>query len=329
MSRRTTAITVVVPTRDRRAFLLAALRSILAQRDVDVRVVVVDEASSDGTADAVEALRDARIEVVRHDEPKGVADARNAGLARVTTPWVAFCDDDDLWAPDKLTAQLAAIEGTPGARWACTGSISVDAELVILGHQRPPAPGDNGELLRAGNVIPAGSSSVLAETALVREVGGFDRWPTGVEDYDLWVRLGQWSPLATVDRPLVAYRVWPGSMSTDIDRMRTGRARVVARHRRAVDPARTRELDLRHRQYLARFPLRARDRRTAAREHLRIAWQFRSPRHVVHAVLALAAPDFAERRRARLERAEVPAWWAAAADAWLDELRAQPRVSVG
>lgn len=314
-------VTVVVPTRNRRDVLALTLGSVLGQVGVDLEVVIVDEGSSDGTSEALEALAERRIAVVRHDEPKGVAAARNAGIERATAPWVAFCDDDDVWAPDKLRAQLDAIAAVPGARWACAGSVSIDGDRAIIGHQRAPAPGDHAEVLRMGNVIPAGGSSVLMATALARELGGFDPWPTGVEDYDLWLRAGQRSPLASVDRPMVGYRIWPGSMSTNVDKMRTGRARVVERHRGVVDPARTRPLDLRHRQYLARFHLKNRDRLAGFRDYLDIAVRYRQPTHVVHAAGALLAPGVIERRRARRERAEVPAWWAEEANGWLQALR--------
>lgn len=314
-------VTAVVPTRNRREVLALTLGSILAQKGVDLEVVVVDEGSTDGTAAALAAVDDARLRVVRHDEARGLAAARNAGLEAATSPWVAFCDDDDLWAPDKLRAQLDAVADLPGARWACTGSVSIDGERRILGHQRAPEPGDNGERLRMGNVIPAGGSSVLLEASLVRELGGFDPWPTGVEDYDMWVRAAQRAPLAAVDRPLVGYRVWPGSMSTDVEKMRTGRARVVERHRGEVDPQRTRQLDLRHRQYLARFHLKNRDRVAGFRDYLDIAVRYRQPTHVVHAAGALLAPGVVERRRARRERAEVPAWWAEEAIGWLQALQ--------
>lgn len=314
-------VTAVVPTRNRREVLSHTLGSILDQRDVDLAVLVIDEGSSDGTAEAVAAIGDDRITVVRHEQPKGLAAARNAGLERAETAWVAFCDDDDLWAPTKLAAQLAAIGATPGARWCCVGSVSIDDGHRIVGHQRPPAGGDLAVGLRIGNVIPAGGSGVLVDAALARELGGFDPWPTGVEDYDMWVRLAQRSPLACVDEPLVAYRIWSGSMSTNVEKMRTGRARVLERHRGDLDPEVCRESDLRHRQYLARFHVRNRDRLAGFLDYLDIAIRHRQPTHVAHAAMALAAPGIAERRHARRERDEVPAAWAAAAEAWLEWLR--------
>ncbi|HZB70976.1 MAG TPA: glycosyltransferase family A protein, partial [Acidimicrobiales bacterium] len=133
-------ISVVVPTRDRRHLLLRTLRSVRAQRDVDLEVIVVVDGSSDGSADAVRALGDERISVLCLPDRVGVAAARNVGLGSARAPWVAFLDDDDLWAPDKLAAQLdvAAGDGTIG--WVCGGSLTVDEELRIVSGDRPPTP---------------------------------------------------------------------------------------------------------------------------------------------------------------------------------------------
>ena len=83
---RSEAVAVVIPTRDRWPFLRIALAGALAQNDVDVHVVVVDDASVDATARELGALDDARIRVLRHDRPKGVSAARNLGLEHVAAP---------------------------------------------------------------------------------------------------------------------------------------------------------------------------------------------------------------------------------------------------
>jgi glycosyltransferase involved in cell wall biosynthesis len=299
-------VTVVVPTHDRQPVLARTLASILGQRDVEVRVVVVDDRSTDGTWDWLASLGDDRVTALRSPGVGGAV-ARNAGLAAVDTEWVAFCDDDDRWAPGKLAAQLAAM--TSGERWSCTGAITVDADDRVLGHQRLATGGDVlGPLLHA-DVIPGGGSSVVAERSLVEEVGGFDESLATQHDWELWIRFARRSPLAAVDAPLVAYRVWPGSMSWDVGPMDRTYAEIVRRHAGARDAA----ADLRFDQYLARMELRNGDRFGAARRHLRMAVRHRLPKQAVHAALAAAAPALAERRRAAHELAQVPADWLAAA----------------
>lgn len=316
----TPEVTAVVPTHNRRALLAETVASILGQRDVDVRLVVVDEASSDDTPAwlAAVAARDPRVTTVRNDEPQGVGPARNAGLSLVATPWVAFCDDDDLWAPDKLASQLAAIAAVPGARWSVGGSVSIDRDRRVVGHQRPPASGDVSTLLRAHNAMPGGGSGLLVDTDLARQLDGYDPWFLGCCDYEIAVRLSRVSPIATVDRPLVGYRVWPGTESWDPVYMRAAHDRVLDRWRGDLDAQLARHGDLTFDAYLGRFYVRARDRRGAAWHHTRMALRYRQPRLLATALLSAVAPDALAARRDRTEREAVPAAWVAEASQWLD-----------
>src|SRR5437773_12542953 len=101
-----TLVSVVVPTRNRPRMLATCLRARLAQVDVDCEVIVVD----DGSSPPVSARTDAHVKLIRHATPQGASAARNSGIAASRGEWVAFCDDDDLWAPDKLSAQLDAAD---------------------------------------------------------------------------------------------------------------------------------------------------------------------------------------------------------------------------
>src|SRR5207249_2210658 len=100
-------------------------------------VVVVDDGSTDGTGSYLKSRSDPRLRVVTCTGG-GVSRARNAGLAAARHQWVAFLDDDDLWAPDKLDAQLAA--AWDGCGWVTVGSVDVDNDLVVRGGDRPPLP---------------------------------------------------------------------------------------------------------------------------------------------------------------------------------------------
>src|SRR5438105_2362909 len=99
-----TLVSVVVPTRNRPRLLACTLRSILAQVDVDLELIVVDDASSPPAI----VPTDRRVRLIRHTTQLGVSAARNTGIAAACGRWLAFCDDDDLWAPRKLTEQLIA-----------------------------------------------------------------------------------------------------------------------------------------------------------------------------------------------------------------------------
>src|SRR4051812_11474842 len=198
-------ISVVVPTHDRRVLLARTLRSICAQREVELEIIVVDDGSRDGTPAALATFGDPRVRSVRNETAQGVAAARNRGLEEAAAPWVAFCDDDDVWAPTKLAVQRAALSRVRGAQWSSTGAVTVDEALRLNGPAvHPPPDGDVARVMLVRNAVPGGASSVVAATSLVREVGAFDASLSVSADYDLWLRLSLGAPHAAVDHPLVA-----------------------------------------------------------------------------------------------------------------------------
>jgi glycosyltransferase involved in cell wall biosynthesis len=209
------AVSVVVPTRDRRWLLEESLCTALGQRDVDLEVIVVNDGSSDDTGPFLRSL-DGRVTTIQHDVARGVSAARNAGLEAATHRWVAFLDDDDLWAPEKLVAQVEAMEHVD-ALWSCAGALLVNERLRVIGYQHPPVQRELGDVLLARNVVPGGGSGVVVATNLARAVGGFDTGFSVFADWDFWIRLGLESPIAVVPRPLHAYRLHPAAMSMHVD----------------------------------------------------------------------------------------------------------------
>jgi glycosyltransferase involved in cell wall biosynthesis len=315
------AVTAVVPTRDRLELLRMTLWSILRQRDVDVRVVVVDEASSDGTPAYLAELAgsDERVRFVRHDEPKGAAGARNAGVALAETPWVAFCDDDDLWHPEKLRLQLAAA----GDRcWVAAGAVMVDTRLELVDHTRLE-PGD-GEMLAAllsFNTIPAGGSGVAVRRDAIERAGGFRESLRNSEDWDLWIRVAQQGPVAVADRPLVAYRIWPGSKSRSAANMERAWDDITSTYRPLADELGVVPDRPSHRRYLAKQQIRNRNRPEALRL-LRIAADGRRLWYLPRAAAAVAIPGVMDRIGTRRAKQGIPADWRVDAEGWLAELSA-------
>ncbi len=209
-------VSVVIPTYQRAALVGDAVRTALAQRDVDVEVLVVDDGSTDGTAAAVAAAADDRVRYLPQARNRGLCATRNAGVAAARAPWLAFLDDDDGWRPGKLAAQLDALAAAPGARWCVAAAVATDGDLVpFLVQPVPPAEQVAGDLRRR-NCVPGGGSGVVAERRLVQELGGFDERLHHVGDWDLWLRLAATGPPAVVDEPLLAYRRHGARMSADV-----------------------------------------------------------------------------------------------------------------
>src|SRR5215218_3360710 len=129
------SVSVVIPTHDRQELLPRTVASALAQQDVEVEVIVVDDVS-EARPERL-AGGDPRVRLISLPEPTGVAAARNAGIAAAAGDWVALLDDDDLWGPGKLRDQVAAAERT-GADWVYSAVVLVDGELQGL--EALPAP---------------------------------------------------------------------------------------------------------------------------------------------------------------------------------------------
>jgi glycosyltransferase involved in cell wall biosynthesis len=232
----------VIPTRNRWAVLQRALLSATSQQEVDVEVLVVDDASTDGTPDRVEQLGDARVRVIRRGTSGGPGAARNAGIAAAKGEWVAFLDDDDLWSPRKLLTQLDAAEAA-GAALVYADAIALDDELAVIEALPAPHPSDLADTLMLGGAIPAGSSNVIMHATLIERLGGFDERLSQLADWDLWIRATANSSAARCPEVLVGYVHHSGSMMTGHVRTLRREYRYLRRKHREVARGRAQGFD--------------------------------------------------------------------------------------
>lgn len=316
-------VAVVIPTHDRPDLLRRTLATVLWQRDVDLEVVVVDDGARGLAAPVVESMHDDRIRLVPTREPhSGPCAARNVGSASTTAPWVAFLDDDDLWAPHKLAAQLAAADGTDGAGWVTAGAVSVDDDLQILSWQAPPAPGWQRRQL-AVNLVPGGGSGTVVARWVLEQVGGFDETMRNHGDYEMWVRVSLAAPLAVVDRPLVGYLVHGGGLSRGTAGGRAAKARLRPRLE-ALQAEHGVEPEFDGWDFIwGDLELRSGRRRDAARTYAGLAMRRREPRLLARAAWAGIAPASLQRRSQRWASAQVPGQVRAEAEAWLADVPAR------
>lgn len=213
-----------MPVHGEAPWLDAALASVLAEEPAEV--VVVD----DGSPRPVRA----DCTVVRLDQRRGVAAARDAGLAVLSTDLVALCDADDAWLPGKLSAQLEALERHPDAA-LCFGSLEVVDERDRPTGERwpePPAPGRLepdviAELLWEENPVP--TSSVVMRRDALTKAGGFAAGPALplASDWELWLRLVEaghpfvWEPAARI-----RYRRHAAGISSDLSSLAEARLAI-------------------------------------------------------------------------------------------------------
>jgi glycosyltransferase involved in cell wall biosynthesis len=304
-------VSVVVPTRNRSGLVAVTLRSVLRQRGVDLEIIVVDEASTDGTPAVLAGLGDRRVRVVRHDTPRGVSTARNRGAAEARGEWVAFTDDDDLWAPDKLVRQVHAAQAA-GRDWSYAGSVNITDGFRIV-HGLPPLPPEEVvAALPRYNAIPAGGSNVVVRREALLRAGPFDTRLRNTEDWEMWIRLAKAGPPAWVRSPLIGYRVHASNSTLDVAEIVRGARLIEQLHHTTADWGRL------HR-WLAQSCLRSGQRRAALGQFARAALHGQA-RAVAHD-LALTARRRLPRRYSAPQPAERsnPAWIEEAAG-WLREL---------
>jgi GT2 family glycosyltransferase len=228
-------VSVVVPSHNRARLLRRTLQSILGQRMGDLEVIVVDDGSTDDTPGVTDELGP-RIRMLRNPNPSGVSAARNRGIAAALGHWVAFCDDDDLWSPEKLARQVEAAE-LAHRDWAYAGDVNVDDALHILSGGPPPEPKTVMTLLPRWNPVASGGSNVIVRSRVLAAVGGFDPTLRRTEDWDMWIRIARMGPPAWVCEPLVAYRFHAGNVAGTPGEMVDEARCLAARHAIPVDMA--------------------------------------------------------------------------------------------
>lgn len=208
----TPRVSVVVATRNRRALLARALASIDAQTLREREIIIVDDASTDGTATWMAAARP-QDRLVALATPRGAAAARNRGIALARGAIVAFLDDDDAWLPRYLAVQVAQLDADPQAEAATTGHVEVDAAgRIALPDLRPPfAVDDTRVRMLAGCPIHTLSVFACRRAALAR-IGAFDETLEVVHDLDWYLRLLLANGRIVSDPRPLAERTLPGGL---------------------------------------------------------------------------------------------------------------------
>lgn len=198
-------VTVVIPTKDRAAGVVDAVRSVLAQTYRHWQLVIVDDGGTDDTAAALAPLLsdDVRIEYVRREVSGGVSAARNAGLSRARGDYIAYLDSDNTWVPEFLEVMVAFVL-TTGARFAYAGSELREAKSG--GRLLYRASAFNRGALQERNFIDC--IVVLHERTLIAEVGPFDETLRRNVDWELFMRMADRTDFTLAPFLATSYDPW-------------------------------------------------------------------------------------------------------------------------
>jgi teichuronic acid biosynthesis glycosyltransferase TuaG len=286
------AVSVIIPAYNAEAFLERAIRSVEAQSFRDFELVVVDDGSTDGTADIARGFDSVRYVRGSH---QGEAGARNLGLEEAEGDLVAFVDADDEWLPEKLGRQVAFMEKL-GSSFSYTDCYLVrDGSRVRYSTLAQPRHGEIlsdliDDWLDQAFLLP---TEVMASRQLLQSAGGFETGlsTAGHVDYGLWLKLAlRGTRFDYLDEPLALWYRGHESVSSDAVEM-------VERYRAA----------LRYFSSTYEFPAEARERiaRALARSNATLAVELLKQRRFREALPYLrqsSVRDFARKGRLFVSR---------------------------
>lgn len=224
-------VSILIPAFNAATTLPRTLESVLDQTYQDFDVWVVDDGSTDDTAQGVAQFIEARAESRIHllQQPNsGAAIARNQGIAHSTGALVTFLDADDYWTPDKLEAQVAALAQHPAAAvaYSWTDYVNEQGKFLYPGGRDRYSGNVYTDLFRH-NFIESGSNLMVRRSAL-EQVGGFEPTLTSAHDWELWLRLAERYEFVLVPQAQICYRVGADSISSNVARQEQNSRRVVA-----------------------------------------------------------------------------------------------------
>jgi glycosyltransferase involved in cell wall biosynthesis len=241
-----TTVAIVTPAYNAARFLSETVASIQAQTYTAWELIIVDDGSSDNTAQLATdlACKDPRIQV--HRQPRaGVSSARNFGMSLAKSPYVAFLDADDVWTPRALELLITTLESNPQfpAVYGLSGYVDdagqalsggkletwIRGRLRIEGRYRREVPVDEPttfDMLAVRNYIAIGAIVVRRE--VVEKLGGFHAELSGMEDWHLWLRLSRVAPIGFVNEMVLNYRRHDRNVTLNAKKMTEQQFRAAA-----------------------------------------------------------------------------------------------------
>lgn len=208
------SVAAIIATYNYGRFLGDAIESVLGQTRRPDEIVVVDDGSTDDTAEVVARYAHEGVRYI-YKENGGVSSARNVGIRETTSELIAFLDSDDKWLPEKIALQVRHLEQHPevglvtGGEW----ETAEDGSRVWRMERKPFASVRLYPRILVENAIGS-PSLVMVRRACLERVGMFDEEVGLAQDWDLWIRIAKDCAIGVLDKPLILYRRHGASMSS-------------------------------------------------------------------------------------------------------------------
>jgi glycosyltransferase involved in cell wall biosynthesis len=216
-SRANPRVSVIIPVYNRAHLVNRAIESVLNQTYQDFELIVVDDGSTDNTAEVVHSVRDERIKYVRHQSNRGPSAARNTGIRAASGELIGFLDSDDEWLPEKLQRQVDKFDSaSANVGLVYGGYVVIDNEKKKT--IREVYPKKRGYMFKE-MLKMAGPPDYVSMTLVRREcfekVGLFDEGMRFVEDWDMWVRIAAQYKFDFVGEMVAKYYVSQHQLTRD------------------------------------------------------------------------------------------------------------------
>lgn len=212
-------VTVVVTAYNLIEYLPETITNVLQQTFTDFEVIVVDDGSTDNTAEWVKRVSDPRVRLISQ-ENMGLSGSSNTGVINAQGEYITFLDADDLWEPTKLAQQVEILDLYPDVGLVYTWVTYMNQNGKSTGRVvKPEAEGYVWDKLIEGNLIECGSVAMIRRTCF-EQVGLFDtNLQSYVPDWDMWLRLTRHFQIKVIRQPLVYYRQRASSGSRNLEAM--------------------------------------------------------------------------------------------------------------
>lgn len=200
-------VSVVIPVYNSREVIGATIESVLAQTWKDYEIIVVDDGSTDGSAEVVQQFRE-KVTSIRQDN-RGVAQARNRGIEESHGEYIALLDHDDLWHPTKLEKQVACLDEHKDVGMVITDVMHIDQAGNQVGQAGSAYnPKEQFYQLFVKGYVPTPSSAMIRRSIL-DQVGGFNEafHSAGLDDHELWPRIAAACEIGHIPEPLTSHRL--------------------------------------------------------------------------------------------------------------------------
>lgn len=202
-----TELSVILPVYNGSRYLLGAIENILTQSHENTELIIVDDASTDNTAEIIASIQDERVRKLRHEKNQGLPKALNSGFAASKGEYLTWTSDDNLYAPNALETLANFLDAHTEVDFVYADYWEID-ETGKVGVRKYLCPPD--KLLETNCV----GACFLYRRRVYQVIGDYDPAARLVEDWEYWLRVSQRFRMEHISEPLYYYRVHPQSLTS-------------------------------------------------------------------------------------------------------------------